>query len=340
VRLADAIARGLARQHLTADEMAAVVGAIMDGEATAAQIGGLLIALRMKGETADELAGAARAMRARATKIACPEAHRAVDTCGTGGDGSNTVNVSTLSAIVVAGAGVRVAKHGNRAQSSRSGSADVLTALGVKIDVPVAVTERSLVEVGIGFMFAPQFHAATRHVAGARKELGTRTVFNLLGPLTNPAGVGRQVVGVFDPSWVVPMAEALGSLGSERVFVVHGEGGLDECAVAGRTFVAEHVRGTTRSFHVTPADFGLAEADPAGLRGGDAEENAGILRATLDGTPGAVRTAAVMEAALALVAADAAESLEAGARAAERSIDSGKARETLDRWAALTQATE
>jgi len=338
MQLPEALAKLIRRENLAADEMAALIGKIMDGEATPAQIGGLLVALRMKGETADELAGAARAMRARATPIRCPDPHLAVDTCGTGGDSSGSVNVSTIAAIVVAAAGVRVAKHGNRAQSSRSGSADVLAALGVAIDAPVAVTERCLAEVKIGFLFAPQFHAATRHAAGPRKELGTRTLFNLLGPLTNPAGVKRQVVGVFDPGWVVPMAEALGSLGAERVFVVHGEGGLDECAVAGRTIVAEHARGATRTFHVTPAEFGLEESDPAGLRGGDATENAAITRAVLGGQTGAVRNAVLMEAALALVAADAAQELDAAAKLAAEAIDSGKATETLARWAELSRS--
>ena len=240
--LKGAIAHVVARHDLGADQIAHVFGLIMDGHATPAQIGGLLIALRMKGETPTELAGAARAMRARAAPLACPHPERGVDTCGTGGDGAGTVNVSTLAAIVAAGAGACVAKHGNRAQSSRSGSADVLEALGVKIDAAPAVVEACMRDAGIGFAFAPAFHAATRHAAGPRRELGTRTLFNLLGPMTNPAGVRHQVVGVFARAWCEPVAEALGQLGARRAFVVHGAGGpsgLDEVAVAGTTWVAE-----------------------------------------------------------------------------------------------------
>ncbi len=240
-----AIAALVARRDLGADEIAAVFGTIMDGQATPAQVGGLLVALRMKGETPDEIAGAARAMRARATRLRCPEPEHAVDTCGTGGDGSGSVNVSTIAAVIVAACGVRVAKHGNRALSSRAGSADVLEALGVHLTPEVAVLERCLAEVGITFMFAPSFHAATRHASGPRKELGTRTLFNLLGPLTNPAGVGNQVVGVFDAVFLAPLAHALGRLGARRAFVVHGEGGVDEVAVAGTTQVAEWDSGVT-----------------------------------------------------------------------------------------------
>lgn len=332
----DAIARVVARRDLSGDEIAAVFGRIMDGEATPAQIGGLLVALRMKGETPEELAGAARAMRARATPIHCPEPERAVDTCGTGGDGSGTINVSTIAAIVVAACGVRVAKHGNRALSSRSGSADVLEALGIDVTAPVPVLERCLAEAKIAFLFAPAFHAATRHAAGPRRELGTRTLFNLLGPLTNPAGVKNQVVGVFDASWCEPVARALGLLGSRRVFVVHGEGGLDEVAVAGWTRVAEWDGRDVRVYELGPRDFGLPEEVPEALRGGDAETNARIVRAVLSGQPGAARNAAVMEAALALVAAGAAEDLQAGARRAEAALDGGAAARTLETWAALS----
>jgi anthranilate phosphoribosyltransferase len=327
--LKQAIARVVAGGDLGEDEIAAVFGAIMDGQATPAQIGGLLVALRMKGETADEIAGAARAMRARATRIGCPEPERAVDTCGTGGDGSGSVNVSTLAAIVAAAAGARVAKHGNRAQSSRAGSADVLEALGVKVDAPVAVVERCLREVGIGFLFAPAFHAATRHAAGPRKELGTRTLFNLLGPLTNPAGVGVQVVGVFDGRFCQPVARALGRLGARRAFVVHGAGGLDEIAVRGATRVAEWDGAAVVEREVTPAAFGLGEADPAGLAGGDPAENAAIARRVLGGEAGAVRCAVVMEAALALHGVGRAATLAEGAAQAAEAIDRGAAKGTL-----------
>ena len=335
-----AIARVVGGEDLSGDEIAAVFGAIMDGAATPAQIGGLLIALRIKGETADEIAGAARAMRARALPLACPSPERGVDTCGTGGDGSGTVNVSTLAAIVAAGAGAVVAKHGNRAQSSRSGSADVLEVLGVKIDATPAVVERCMAEVGIGFAFAPAFHAATRHAAGPRKELGTRTIFNLLGPLTNPAGVRHQVVGVFDRRWCEPLAAALGKLGAARAIVLHGEGNLDEVAVRGETFLAEWTGRAVVTRTVAPSDFGFEDADPAGLAGGDAAENAAILRRVLAGEatgPGeplrAVFQAAVMEAALALVVTGLAGSEQEGASAAAAAIRNGRAARVLDRWA-------
>jgi anthranilate phosphoribosyltransferase len=332
-----ALARVLARKDLTADEIAAVFGRIMDGEATPAQIGGLLVALRMKGETADEIAGAARAMRARATPLRCPEPERAVDTCGTGGDGSGSINVSTIAAIVTAACGVRVAKHGNRALSSRAGSADVLEALGVVTQAPVAVVERCLAEVGIAFLFAPSFHAATRHAAGPRRELGARTLFNLLGPLTNPAGVKNQVVGVYDGAWCAPMAEALGRLGARRAFVIHGSGGLDEVSVAGGTAVAEWTGAEVRGYQVTPADFGLREEDPAGLAGGDAAQNAAAARAVLAGQGGAPRAAVLMESAMALLAAGATASLQEGAGMAAAAIDGGAAAERLRRWVEVSR---
>jgi anthranilate phosphoribosyltransferase len=338
--LQQAIAQVVAGQDLSSDAIAAVFATIMAGEATPAQIGGLLIALRMKGETPEEIAGAARAMRAVAAPFSCPEPERAVDTCGTGGDGSGTVNVSTLAAIVAAGAGARVAKHGNRALSSRSGSADVLEALGVAVSAPAPVAERCLAEVGIAFLFAPAFHAATKHAAGPRRELGTRTLFNLLGPLTNPAGVKNQIVGVFDARFCEPVARALGQLGARRAFVVHGEGGLDELAVRGPSRVAEWdaARGEVSLREVTPADFGLAEEDPAGLVGGDADHNAAILRQVLGGEAGPVRAAAVMEAAVALLACELATDFREGAERAAAAIDGGQASATLERWALLSQA--
>ena len=337
MEIVEALARILSRRDLTADEIAAVFGRVMDGQATPAQIGGLLVALRMKGETPDEIAGAARAMRARATQVACPDPERAVDTCGTGGDGSGSLNVSTIAAIVAAGAGVRVAKHGNRALSSRAGSADVLEALGVATQTSLAVVERCLAEVGITFLYAPSFHAATRHAAGPRRELGARTLFNLLGPLTNPAGVGAQVVGVYDRAWVEPMALALGQLGSRRAFVIHGAGGLDEVAVAGSTEVAEWDGLAVRCYTLRPADFGLADEDPAGLRGGDATENATGVRRVLAGERGAPRSAAIMEAALALVAAGAAKDTRDGAERAGAAIDTGAAARILETWARVSR---
>ncbi|MGZ3407639.1 MAG: anthranilate phosphoribosyltransferase, partial [Polyangia bacterium] len=298
------------------------------GEATAAQIGALLVALRMKGETIDEVVGAATAMRARAQKLRVP-AGVVVDTCGTGGDGRGTINVSTIAALVVAAAGVRVAKHGNRAQSSQSGSADVLEALGVDVGAPVEVVERCLEEVGIGFLFAPAFHGATRHVAAARKEIGVRTLFNLLGPLTNPAGARHQLIGVYDSALVEPMAHALGRLGSEHALVVHGDG-LDEFSPNGATDVAELRAGEVKRYQLRPRDFGLADEDPAGLAGGDAQHNAAAARAILGGARGAGRSAVVMSAAGALYAAGK-SGLRDGARLAEQTIDSGAAAALLER---------
>jgi anthranilate phosphoribosyltransferase len=345
-----AISRALDRQDLSRAEMAEVFGQIMDGQATAAQIGGLLVALRAKGETVDELAGAAAAMRARALPISCPAPERGIDTCGTGGDGAGTVNVSTLAAILVAACGGMVAKHGNRAQSSKCGSADVLEALGVATDVDAAVATRCMAVAGIGFLFAPRFHAATRHAAGPRKELGTRTIFNLLGPLTNPAGVRHQVVGVFDKKWCVPMAAALGTLGVRRAAVVHGAGGLDELAVRGNTHVALWDDGMVRVLSLAPAMFGVQERDPAGLAGGDAAHNAAVMRAVLahhhvgrGERYEAVLQAAAMTAALALelLAEDAVDLARLPDRyqAAVAAVRSGGARLVLHRWREVSQAT-
>jgi anthranilate phosphoribosyltransferase len=328
MELGQAIARALERRDFSADEMAAVVGRIMDGQATPAQIGAFLVALRAKGENVDEVVGAATAMRARAQTLRVPDGV-VVDTCGTGGDGSSTINVSTVAALVVAAAGVRVAKHGNRAQSSRAGSADVLEALGVDVSAPVSVVERCLAEVGIGFLFAPAFHGATKHASGPRKEIGVRTVFNLLGPLTNPAGARHQLIGVYDVALIEPMARALGRLGSEHALVVNGDG-LDEFAPHVATDVAELRHGEVKRYKLTPRDFGLEEHDPAGLAGGDARENAERARAILEGAGGAARSAVVMSAAGALYAANHA-GLRDGARLAERTIDSGAARALLER---------
>lgn len=347
--LHQALATVVDGQDLSADDIAAVFAHIMAGQATEAQIAGLLIALRMKGETSEELAGAARAMRAHATPFACPDPEHSVDTCGTGGDGSGSVNVSTMAAIVAAAAGAPVAKHGNRAQSSRAGSADVLEALGVVIDCPRAVAEACLREVGIAFLFAPAFHAATRHAVGPRRQLGVRTIFNLLGPMTNPAQVRNQIVGVFAEKWCAPVARALGQLGARRAYVVHGAGGIDEIAVRGATTMAiwrDEAASTgdaveTRS--VTPADFGLPDADPAGLAGGDASENAAIARQVLAGADlgdgrEAIRNAILMEAAVALCAAGVddlgpgPEDFPAATQRAADAIASGACTRTLERW--------
>jgi anthranilate phosphoribosyltransferase len=326
--IAAAIARACARENLSAEEMAAAVGQMMDGAATPAQMGAFLVALRMKGETVDEVVGAAAAMRARAHKLRVP-AGVIVDTCGTGGDGRGTINISTIAAIVVAGAGVRVAKHGNRAQSSRSGSADVLEALGVDVGAPVETVERCLEEVGIGFLFAQAFHGATRHVAGVRRELGVRTIFNLLGPLTNPAGAQHQLIGVYDAALVEPMARALGRLGSVHALVVHGDGS-DEFATDAPTEVAEWRAGEVKRYTLAPRDFGLADEPRDGLLGGDAAFNAAAARAILGGQRGAGRNAVVMSAGAALYAAGK-SGLRDGARLAETVIDDGRAAAVLER---------
>jgi len=322
VTIVRAIGRALDGLDLSRAEMAEVIGQIMAGEATAAQIGGLLVALRAKGEAVDELVGAASAMRSRATPLECPRRERSIDTCGTGGDNAGTFNVSTLAAILIAACGGIVAKHGNRAQSSKCGSADVLEALGVAIESAPAVVSRCIGAAGIGFAFAPQFHAATRHAAAPRRELGTRTIFNLLGPLTNPANVRHQVVGVYDRRWCEPMAAALGALGLRRAAVVHGYDGTDEIAVRGKTHVAMFDEGALTSLTLTPKQFGIAELDPAGLAGGDAAHNATILREVLAGRHvgrdernEACLAAAAMTAALGL------ELLEPGAFDLERLPD-------------------
>jgi anthranilate phosphoribosyltransferase len=340
-----AIARALDKHDLARDEMAEVVGQIMDGGATPAQIGGFLIALRAKGEAVDELVGAATAMRARALPLAGGE--HAIDTCGTGGDGAGTVNVSTLAAILIAAAGGAVAKHGNRALSSRCGSADVLEALGVVVDASPEVVARSMQVAHIGFAFAPRFHAATRHVSVPRKELGTRTIFNLLGPLTNPARVRHQVVGVYAQEWCAPLAEALGALGLRRAAVVHGAGNLDELSVHGETHVALWDEGELRTLLLTPRSFGVDELDPSGLAGGDAAHNAQILKKVLAGhqTGHGERLEAVLRAA-AMTAALGLELLEptftlarlpAQYERAAATTRSGAARLALHRWIEVSQ---
>ena len=342
-----AIAKALARQDLAREEMADVVGQIMDGGATPAQIGGFLVALRAKGEAVSELVGAAMAMRARALPLQC-DAEHAIDTCGTGGDGIGTVNVSTLAAILLAASGAVVAKHGNRALSSKCGSADVLESLGITVDAEPAAVERAIATTRIGFAFAPRFHTATKHVAVARRELGTRTIFNLLGPLTNPANVRHQVVGVYANEWCVPVAAALGALGLRRAAVVHGAGGLDEIAVRGETFVALWDRGELRTLGLTPRSFGTDELDPEGLAGGDAAHNAGILMKVLAGhqTDHGERLEAVLRAS-AMTAALGLELLEnefVEARLPlqyERAVAttrSGAARLVLHKWREVSQS--
>ncbi len=319
---------------MSEDQAEEVFEVIMSGDATPAQIGGLLMALRVRGETVDEITGAARIMRAKALPVEAPAG--AIDTCGTGGDGSGTYNISTAAAFVLAGAGVPVAKHGNRALSSKSGSADVLTALGVKIDADMALVKESLWENNIGFLMAPRHHNAMRHVAGPRVELGTRTIFNLLGPLANPARTSLQLMGVFASQWVEPMANVLGRLGAERAWVVHGSDGLDELTTTGPTLVGEWKDGKVTLFEVRPEDCGLKRATAADLKGGDASVNAAALRALLGGAQGAYRDIVLLNAAAALVVAGKAAELGQGVALAAESIDSGKALATLDRMVAIT----
>jgi anthranilate phosphoribosyltransferase len=325
----EALAQVVAGRNLAASDMSAVVGCIMDGQATAAQVGALLAALRVKGETVDEVVGAALAMRQRMLRVPA-DGLTLLDTCGTGGDRSGTVNISTLASFIVAACGVKVAKHGNRALSSLAGSHDVIEAMGINPAPTPEMALRCLDQVGLCFMFAPYYHAATRYVAGPRRELGFRTLFNLLGPLTNPAGARHHVNGVFAAEHCEFMARAHGQLGSLRAMVVHGAGGLDEIAPAGPTRVAELRDGQVRCYEIRPADFDLGEEDPAGLAGADAATNARLLQDTLAGAPGAVRVAALLAAAASLYVVGAVSDLRAGARQAAAALDSGKARAVVD----------
>ncbi|MCW5698333.1 MAG: anthranilate phosphoribosyltransferase [Rhodospirillales bacterium] len=309
-------------------------GIIMSGEATPAQIGAFLMALRVRGETVEEIAGAVRVMRDKALKVKAPD--NAIDIVGTGGDASGTYNISTAAAIVVAACGVPVAKHGNRALSSQCGAADILMALGVNIDAPMPLVERAIREAGIGFLMAPRHHSAMRHVAGPRVELGTRTIFNLLGPLSNPADVKAQFTGAFSRQWIEPMARVLGRLGSRRAWVVHGSDGLDELTTTGPSFVAELKDGRVRCFEVSPADAGLPLAKPENLKGGDAETNAVAMRSLLAGEHGAFRDVVLYNAAGALIVAEKAATLREGAAAAAAAIDSGAAAATLAKLVEIT----
>ena len=308
---------------------------IMSGEATPAQIGAFLMSLRMRGETVTEIAAAANVMRRKALKVNAPS--DAIDVVGTGGDGSGTLNISTAAALTVAGCGVPVAKHGNRALSSKSGAADVLNALGVNIDADMRLIEKSISEAKIGFMMAPRHHSATRHVAGPRVELAIRTVFNMLGPLSNPAMVDRLMVGVFAPEWVTPIALVLAELGAKRAWVVHGAGGLDELATNGPAIVASLENGKVESFEVNPEDAGLKRCDISELQGGDAEYNAEALLAVLHGEPSAYRDTILFTSAAALIVAGVAENLKEGISIAEASIDNGKAQAALRRMAEISQ---
>jgi len=326
------------RLDLTPAEVERAFEAIFQGEATPAQMGAFLVALRMKGETPAEIAAAAMVMRRRATPVRIPPGRVVLDTCGTGGDGAGTFNISTAAALVVAGAGVTVAKHGNRSVSSRSGSADLLAACGVQVDAPVEVVERCLTEVRIGFLYAPALHAAMRHVAAVRREVGVRSVFNLLGPLANPARAPRQLLGVYAPSLVPVVAETLARLGTERALVVHGLEGLDEISPSGPTRAAWVEAGQVREVVLRPEDGGLKPVPGGAIQGGTPEENAGILSGLLAGHDGPLRDAVLLNAGAALWVADAVETLAEGVLRAAESIDSGAARIRLERLVALTRA--
>lgn len=321
------LARLAAGETMDADEAEAAFGIIMAGEATPAQIAGLLMALRVRGETVPELTGAVRAMRARMTEVSAPD--DAMDVCGTGGDASGSLNVSTAVTFVLAGLGVVVAKHGNRALSSRTGGADVLTSLGVNVDVPLDRLPGIMIAANCAFLFAPRHHAALRHAAGPRVELGTRTIFNLIGPLANPARVTRQLTGVFSPVWARPMAETLYNLGTTDAWIVHGQG-LDELTVAGPNQVVALHDGSIREFVVTPEDAGLTRSPVSAIAGGDAAVNAAALEALLSGATGAYRDTVLLNAAAGLVVAGQVTALPEGVARAARSIDSGAAHAALD----------
>ena len=333
------LARVATGASLTEAEAEQAFGVIMSGEATPAQIAGLLMAMRVRGETPAELTGAVRAMRARMLRIALPEtmAAQAMDVCGTGGDNAGTLNVSTAVAFVVAACGVPVAKHGNRALSSRTGGADVLAALGVEVEVPLDRLASVLAAAGCAFLFAPRHHPSMRHAAGPRVELGTRTIFNLLGPLANPARVRRQLTGVFAADWARPMAETLGRLGSEAAWLVHGDG-LDELSLSGVNHVAALEGGVVREFSLTGAEAGLPAWPRESIRGGEAAQNAAALRALLEGASGAYRDTVLVNAAAALRLAGRVADLRAGVAAAAAAIDSGAALGVLERLAAASRA--
>jgi len=325
------------RQNLTAAEAEEAMTIIMTGQATQAQIGAYLVALRMKGETVEEITGSARAMRAQSSQVPYyVNGDPLLDTAGTGGDGAHTFNISTAAAFVIAGAGQKVAKHGNRAASSKCGSADVLGALGVNIELTPEQVARCIEQVGIGFMFAPKFHPAMKHAIGPRRELGQRTIFNLLGPLTNPAGATHQLIGVYDPALTGPMAEVLGELGGRAAFVVHGHGGLDELTTSGPNRVSHLQGGSVKTFELDAADLGLRPTRPGDLRGGEPAENAAILRALLAGQDDSVRRDVLLlnsAAALAAVSGD----FKSGLADAEYSLSSGAALLKLDALTAFSQ---
>lgn len=330
------LAKVAAGATLSRAEAAAAFNTMMSGEATPSQMGALLMGLRLRGETIDEITGAVTTMRAKMLRVKAPA--DAIDLVGTGGDASGSYNISTCAAFIAAGAGVPIAKHGNRALSSRSGAADVLAALGVKIDLTPAQVERCIADAGIGFLFAPAHHPAMKNVGATRVELGTRTIFNLLGPLSNPADVKRQMVGVYAKQWVQPLAEVLKNLGSTRAWIVHGSDGLDEITLTGPTSVAMLDKGAVRVFEIAPEDIGLSRVSADSLKGGDAQTNAKALRGVLEGKRGAYRDVALLNAAAALIVAERTEDFQEAFAMATKSLDKGAARETLDRLVAASNA--
>ncbi|HEX9114402.1 MAG TPA: anthranilate phosphoribosyltransferase [Nitrospirota bacterium] len=334
----EAIAKVVAKVNLTEAEAEAVMREIMQGEATDAQIASYITALRMKGETVEEITGSARVMREKAVPVRV-DAQYQLDTCGTGGDMAHTFNISTTAAFVVAGTGVTVAKHGNRSVSSKSGSADVLQALGVNIEVPAHRVEECMREVGIGFLFAPLMHLAMKYAIGPRREVGIRTIFNVLGPLTNPARVKSQIMGVYAADMTAPLAQALGNLGALHAFVVHGMDGLDEITITDRTRISEFKSGTVKDYFIHPSDFGLPAGKAEDLKGGDAKDNAAITVEILKGRKGARRDVVLLNAAAGLVASGRAADIRGGVKLAEESIDSGAALKKLEELKAFTNKT-
>ncbi|MCW8915796.1 MAG: anthranilate phosphoribosyltransferase [Magnetovibrio sp.] len=322
---------------LTAAQAEEAFNIIMSGDATTAQIAGFLMALRVRGETVDEITAAVKTMRAKMTTVDAP--HNAIDIVGTGGDGSGTYNISTGAALLTAACGVPIAKHGNRALSSKSGTADVLSSLGVNLECDMDLVKQSIWEANIGFLLAPRHHAAMRFVMPARIEMGVRTIFNLLGPLSNPAGVKRQLTGAFSRDWIAPMAQTLGNLGTEMAWVVHGSDGLDEITTTGPTYVAQIKDGQLTEFEINPEDAGLPIAKPEDLKGGTPEENAEAMRAMLQGEAGAFRDCVILNTAAALLVAGKAEDLKDGAAQAAAALDAGKAVNTLEDLINITNNT-
>ncbi|MBW1729292.1 MAG: anthranilate phosphoribosyltransferase [Deltaproteobacteria bacterium] len=350
MKIKEAISKVVKGEDLSEPEMQEVMDQIISGKATPAQIGSFITALRMKGETVEEITGAAKAMRAKARKVRVNNGlinidrdeiniddETILDTCGTGGDSTSTFNVSTATAFVAAGAGVKVAKHGNRAVSSLCGSADVLEALGVKLEINEALVEQCIREIGIGFLYAPLFHGAMKYAAGPRREIGLRTIFNLLGPLTNPASATVQVLGVYSPHLTEKIAQVLGRLGTREAFVVCGEGTFDEISICGVTWVSHLKGGAVKTFQITPEQFGLNRASPESIKGGNARQNAQIIREILSGEKGPRRDVVVLNAAVAFVAAGLDNDFDSGMERARDSIDSGRAKEKLDSLVRFTQ---